>query len=107
MKTELFENADFTASIYYVSEHVHGNLGIARGGLCLFSFIEVRTSKLHVTASLCRRGSFRKLSLSGRGYFYTDKKDAFSKISGYVWTRPEKVHSEAPFLAAIATQTVK
>ena len=27
VKTELFEDADVTASIYYVSEHAHGSLG--------------------------------------------------------------------------------
>ena len=30
VKTELFENADSTASIFYVSEHVLGSLGITR-----------------------------------------------------------------------------
>ena len=33
VKTELFENADVTESIYYVSEHAHGSLGITRGHL--------------------------------------------------------------------------
>ena len=43
VKTELFENADVTASIYDVSEHALGSLGITRGHFaCLFSFIEVR-----------------------------------------------------------------
>ena len=43
VKTELFENADVTASIYHQSEHVLGSLGITRGHVaCLFSFIEVR-----------------------------------------------------------------
>ena len=46
VKTELFENADVTASSYYISEHAHGSLGITRRHFaCLFSFIEVRTSK--------------------------------------------------------------
>ena len=45
VKTELFENADVTASIYDVSEHALGSLGITRGHFdCLFSFIEVRSS---------------------------------------------------------------
>ena len=43
MKTEFFENADVKASIYDVSEHALGSLGITRGYFaCLFSFIEVR-----------------------------------------------------------------
>ena len=43
-KTELFENADITASIYDVSEHAHGSLGITQGHFDrLFSFVEVRT----------------------------------------------------------------
>ena len=42
VKTELFENADVKASIYDVSEHALGSLGITRGHFsCLFSFIEV------------------------------------------------------------------
>ena len=42
VKTELFENADVTASIYDVSEHAHGSLGITQGHFdCLFSFVEV------------------------------------------------------------------
>ena len=43
VKTELFENADVKASIYDVSEHALGSLGIPRGHFaCLFSLIEVR-----------------------------------------------------------------
>ena len=43
VKTELFENADVTVSIYDVSEHALGSLGITRGHFaCPFSFIEVR-----------------------------------------------------------------
>ena len=44
-QTELFENADMTISIYFLSllEHELGSLGIMRGHFaCLFSFIEVR-----------------------------------------------------------------
>ena len=47
VKTELFENADVTASIYHQSEHVLGSLGITRGHVaCLFSFIEVLMSNI-------------------------------------------------------------
>ena len=46
VKTELFENADVTASIYDVSEHAHGSLGITQGHFdCLFSFVKVRTAE--------------------------------------------------------------
>ena len=42
MKTELFENADVTASIYNPSEHAQGALGITQGHFdCLFSFVKV------------------------------------------------------------------
>ena len=42
VKTELFENADVTASIYDVPEHAHGSLGILQGHFdCLFSFVKV------------------------------------------------------------------
>ena len=45
---------------------------------------------LNVAASSCGRGYFRKRFSCGRRYFFIRiKKDAFSKISGYVWTRPE------------------
>ena len=47
MKTELFENADVTASIYHQSEHALGYLGITRRRVaCLFSFIEVLMSNI-------------------------------------------------------------
>ena len=88
VKTELFENADIKASIYDVSEHAHGSLGTTKGHFdCLFSFVEVRTAK---AASSCGRGYFRKRSSCGRESFRKRiKKDAFSKISGYVWMRPK------------------
>ena len=87
VKTELFENADVTASIDDVSEHAHGSLGITQGHFdCLFSFVKVR---VNAAASSCGRGYFRKRPSCGRGYlFIRIKKDAFSKRSGYVWTRP-------------------
>ena len=43
VKTELFQNADVTVSIYCTLEHALGSLGITRGHFaCPFSFIEVR-----------------------------------------------------------------
>ena len=45
MKTDLFENADVTASIFYVSEHTLGSFGIMGGQFAyLFSLIEARMS---------------------------------------------------------------
>ena len=82
VKKEFFANADVTASIYYVSEHAHGSLGITRGHFaCLFSFIEVRTSKFY--------RSSKTLLVWTRILFIRINKDAFSKLSGYVWTGPE------------------
>ena len=80
MKTELFENANVTASIYDASEHAHGSLGIMQGHFdCLFSFIEVRTAKFECSSFFVWTGIF----------LYTDKKYAFSEISGHVWTMPQ------------------
>ena len=45
VKMDLFKNAVVTASIYDISEHVLGSLGITRRhSACLSSFIEVRVS---------------------------------------------------------------
>ena len=90
VKTELFENADVTASIYDVPEHAHGSLGFTQGHLIVcFLLSKFEKRSLNAAASLCGRGCFRKRSSCGRGYFFIRiKKDAFSTISGYVWTRP-------------------
>ena len=89
MKRVLFENADVTASTYYVSEHAPGSLGIIQGHFaCLFSFIEVRRLKFACSSVFVWKWKFSKTLLVGRRYFLnTDKKDVFSKISGYVWRR--------------------
>ena len=91
VKTELFENADITASIYDVSEYAHGSLGITQGHFdCLFSFVKVRTAEFECSSVFVWTGIFSKtLLVWTRIFFYTDKKDAFSKRSGYVWTGPE------------------
>ena len=71
VKTELFENADVTASIYDVPEHAHGSLGITQGHLSvcfLLSKFEQRNLNA-AAASSCGRGYFRKRSSCGRGYF--------------------------------------
>ena len=90
VKTELFENADVKASIYDVSEHAHGSLGTTKGHFdCLFSFVEVRTAKFECSSLFVWTGIFSKtLLVWTRISLKTDKKDAFSKISGYVWTGP-------------------
>ena len=72
-KTELFENADVTASRTE-------NLGIMQGHYdCLFSFIEVRPSKFESSRVLVWTGIFSKTSC-GRGYFFKGiKKMRFQK----------------------------
>ena len=78
VKTELFENADVTASIYDVSEHAHGSLGITQGHFdCLFSFVEVevRTAKFECSCVFVWTRIFSKtLLMWKRIFFYTDKK---------------------------------
>ena len=70
VKTELFENADVTASIHYVSEHAHGSWGSRDGILPLcFLLLKFENQSLHVAASWCGRGSIRKRSSCGREYF--------------------------------------
>ena len=90
VKTKLFENADVTASFYDVSEHANRSLGITPGHFdCLFSFVRVRTAKFECNSIFVCKGIFSKtLLVWTRIFFHTRKKDAFSKISGYVWTGP-------------------
>ena len=90
VKTELFENADVTASISDVPEHAHGSLGITQGHFdCLFSFVKVRKAEFEYSSVFVWTGIFSKtLLVWTRIFFIRIKKDAFSKISGYVWTRP-------------------
>ena len=64
----------------------------SREGILLVCFLlsKFEHRSVLVLASSCGRGSFRKRSSCGRGYFFIQiDKDAFSKISGYVWTGPE------------------
>ena len=90
VKTELFENADVKASIYDVSEHAHGFLGIKQGHFdCLFSFVKVRTEEFEWSVFVWTGIFWKTLLVWTRIFLKTDKKDAFSKISGYVWTRPK------------------
>ena len=76
VKTELFENADVTASIYDVSEHAHGSLGITQGHFdCLFSFVKVRTVEFECSSVFVWTGIFSKtLLVWTRIFIYTDKK---------------------------------
>ena len=85
MKTEPFENADVTASIYHPSEHAIGSLGITRGHVaCLFSFIEVRVSNIVIEYRILLLNSEFRMSQRFRvdaDLFYTDKKRCvFKKI---------------------------
>ena len=88
VKTGLFENADVTASIYDVPEHAYRSLGITQGHFdCLLSFVKVRTEEFECSGVFVWRGNiFENAPRVDADIFYTDKKDAFSKISGYVWT---------------------
>ena len=80
VNTELIENVDVAASIYDVSKLTRGSLGITQGHFdCLVSFIEVRTAKFESS------GVFAW----ARIFYIRIKKDMFSKMSGYGWTRPE------------------
>ena len=68
MKTELFENADVTASIYDVSEHAHGSLGITQGHFdCVFSFVEVRIAKFECNSVFEWTGIYSIRPSYGRG----------------------------------------
>ena len=92
VKTELFENADVTALTYEVSEHAHGSSGTTKGHFdCLFSFVEVQTAKFECSSVLVWTGIFSKTLLVWTWIFFI-KKDAFSKLSGYVWTRPKCIN---------------
>ena len=97
MKTELFENADVTVSIYCILEHAVGSLGMMRGHFaCLFSFIEVRMPNIVIDyryrISNCECHNVfvwteifsKTLFVWTRIFLKRIKKDAFSKISGYV-----------------------
>ena len=74
LKTELFENADVTVSIYCISEHVLGSLGITRGHVaCLFSFIEVQMPTIIIDIGISLVIEYRIANVTllscGRGYF--------------------------------------
>ena len=90
VKTELFENADVTASIYNQSEHAHRPLGITQGHFdFLFAFVKARRTEFESKKRLREDGDFfENAPRVDADIFYTDKKDAYSKISRYVWTRP-------------------
>ena len=81
VKTELFENADVTSSIYDASEHAHGSLGITQRHFdCLFSFVKVRTAEFEYSSVFVWTGIFSKTLLVWmRIFFYTDKKMRFQK----------------------------
>ena len=76
VKTELFENADVTASIYDVSEHAQRSSGITQGHLdCLFSFVKVRTEEFEWSSVFEWTGIVSKtLLVWTRIFLKTDKK---------------------------------
>ena len=70
VKKELFENANVIVSIYDVSEHAHGSLGITQGHFdCQFFLSMFEQRSLNIAASLCCCGYFRKRISCGRGHF--------------------------------------
>ena len=92
MKTDLFEITDVTASIYDVSEHARGSLGITQGHfVCFLSFVKVRAGEFECSCVFVWTAIFLKtLLVWTRIYFYTDKQDAFSKIwYRSLWYRSE------------------
>ena len=74
VKTELFENADVTASVYDVPEHAHGSLGISQGHIDrLFSFFKARTEEFDSSSVFVWTGIFSKtLLVWTRIFFHTD-----------------------------------
>ena len=81
VKRELSKNADVIASIYDVSEHVHGALGITQGHFeCCFLLSKLEQRSLNVAASSCGQEYFRKRCSCGRRYFFIRiKKMRFQK----------------------------
>ena len=61
----------------------------SRNGILFVFFLlsKFEQRSLNAAASSCGRGYFRNVSLVDADIFYADKKDAFSKISEYAWTR--------------------
>ena len=76
VKTELFENADVTTSIYDLSDYAHGSLGIVHGHFnCLSSFVEVRTARIECSSVFIWTGIFLKtLPVWTQIFFCTKKK---------------------------------
>ena len=106
-RVDLFENAVFILSCGQVktelsktltSQHrfttkqsMRTDLWGSRKDILIVCFLlsKFEQRSLNAAVSSCGRGCFRKRSSCGRGYlFIRIKKDVFSKISGYVWTRP-------------------
>ena len=95
MKTELFENADVTVSVYHPSKHALGSLGITRGHFDgLFSCIEVRMSnivieyRIPLSNSEFRRSQRFRVDGDVDLFYIWIRKDAFSRRSRYVLTGP-------------------
>ena len=71
VKTELFENADISASIY-THQSMRSDLWGSRKGILIVCFLlsNFEQWSLNAEASSCGRGYFRKRFSCGRGYFY-------------------------------------
>ena len=81
VKTQLFENADVTISIYDVPEDVHGSSGIMQGHFdCLCSFVKVRTEEFESSSDFVWTGIFSKTPLVWTQIFFIRiKKTRFQK----------------------------
>ena len=63
--------------------------GSCKSILIVCFFVEIRTAKFEYSSVFVWTGIFLKaLPVWTRIFFIRIKQDAFSKISGYVWTRP-------------------
>ena len=70
-RTELFENAGVKGSIYAVSEHAHGSLGITQGHFdCQFSSMETRTAKFECSSAFVWTGISSKTLLVWTQIFF-------------------------------------
>ena len=102
VKTELFENADVTASIYDVSEHAHGSLGITQGHFdCLFSFVKFRIAEFECSRVFVWTGIFSKtLLVWTRIFIYKDKKICVFKNIRIRVDEASLIHAYVPFKMA-------
>ena len=73
-------------------KNAHGSLGITQGHFdCVFSFVEIRIASFECSSIFVDGDIFENAPRVDADIFLIRiKKDAFSKITGYVWKRPQK-----------------